>query len=74
MNKPDQQNEAPRKAGNLEDGAIAPDNVPAGHPRREGNEVTGTHQPQPPSGLRPDLDEAGEDGRGGDGGGVDKSM
>ena len=74
MNKPDQQNDASRKADNLEDAAIAPDNVPAGHPRREGNEVTGTHQPQPPSGLRPDLDEAGEDGRGGDGGGVDKSM
>jgi hypothetical protein len=74
MNKPDQQNEASRKAGSLEDAAIAPHNVPAGHPRREGNEVTGTHQPQPPSGLRPDLDEAGEDGRGGDGGGVDKSM
>ena len=74
MNKPDQQNDASGKADNLEDATIAPDNVPAGHPRREGNEVTGTHQPQPPSGLRPDLDEAGEDGRGGDGGGVDKSM
>jgi hypothetical protein len=74
MNKPDQQDDSSRKTGNLQDPANGPSNVPAGHPRREGNEVTGTHQPQPPSGLRPDLDEAGEDGRGGDGGGVDKSM
>ncbi len=74
MNKPDEQNEESRKARNLGDAATEPGNVPAGHPRREGNELTGTHQAQPPSGLRPDLDEAGEDGRGGDGGGVDKSM
>lgn len=74
MNQPDQHNQESRKAGNREEAATGPGNVPAGHPRREGNEVTGTHQAQPPSGLRPDLDEAGEDGRGGDGGGVDKSM
>jgi len=62
------------RAGSLEDAATGPENKPAGYPRRKGNEITGTHQPQPPSGLRPDLDEAGKDGRGGDAGGVDKSM
>ena len=74
QHKPDQQEEDSRKAKALEDAATAPENVPAGHPRRKGNEITGTDQPQPPSGLRPDLEDAEESGRGGDGGGVGKSM
>lgn len=74
MNKPDPQGEDAHKGKRPDDAATEPENVPAGHPRREGNELTGTHQAQPPSGLRPDLDEAGEAGRGGDGGGVDKSL
>lgn len=73
QNTPDQQSDS-QKAEALEDAATTPRNEPAGHPRREGNEITGTHEAQPPSGLRPDLDEPGEDGRGGDGGGVDKSL
>lgn len=59
-------------------GATAqPQNEPAGHPRRKGNEITGTHAPQPPSGLRPDLDDERDDRkneRGGDAGGVGKSL
>jgi len=73
QHKSDQQEDS-RKAKALEDAATGPENVPAGHPRRKGNEITGTHEAQPPSGLRPDLEDAEGDGRGGDGGGVDKSM
>jgi len=71
--EPDRKDNQPR-ADRPQDAAATPENTPAGHPRRKGNEITGTHQPQPPSGLRPDLDETGEDGRGGDAGGVDKSL
>lgn len=68
--KPDRKDDDARAA--LEDAATEPENEPAGHPRRKGNEITGTHEPQPPSGLRPDLDEADEEG--GDAGGVGKSI
>jgi len=72
QHEPDRKDDARAKA--FEDAATDPKNEPAGHPRRKGNEITGTREPQPPSGLRPDLDKAGEDGRGGDAGGVDKSL
>ena len=74
QHEPDQKEEDSRKTGAREDAATGRDNAPAGHPRRKGNEITGTREPQPPSGLRPDLEDAEEGGRGGDGGGVDKSM
>lgn len=52
-----------------------PGNEPEGNPEREGNEIAGPDQAQPPSGLRPDLDEASEDDRDdGDGGGVGRSL
>lgn len=74
MNQHEPERKGDQKAERLEDAATTPKNEPAGHPRRKGNEITGTHQSQPPSGLRPDLGEAGSDGRGDDAGGVDKSM
>ena len=73
QHKPDRKDDD-ANARSLEDAATDPKNEPAGHPRRKGNEITGTHEPQPPSGLRADLDEADEESRGGDAGGVDKSM